>query len=137
MIVPNLMVTDVKKSVAFYRDVIGMEVMIYVDEGQKVYSEDELGEVIPVFATLQWHGQQLMMQVAASLSEDVPEASQAQDPTFTGTLYFRDHTSPDEVLTRCQQKDIIKKPMVAWYGMRELYLKDPDGYVVCVATRAS
>jgi hypothetical protein len=25
----------------------------------------------------------------------------------------------------------VTPPTVAWYGMKQLYMKDPDGYVIC------
>jgi hypothetical protein len=25
----------------------------------------------------------------------------------------------------------VQPPKVAWYGMKQLYLRDPDGYLIC------
>jgi hypothetical protein len=30
----------------------------------------------------------------------------------------------------------LKPPVVAPYGMKQLYLKDPDGYTICLQWRA-
>lgn len=49
MIVPNLMVTDLERSVAFYRDVLGMTVAFVVGPDRQVSEGPEGG----VFATLE------------------------------------------------------------------------------------
>ncbi len=132
MIVPNLMVKDVAKAAAFYRDVIGMKVLYFITKDQQVLNDgDEAGQDI-VFTTVEMDGQQLMLQRSDSLGEDMPNAKQADQPIFTGTIYFRDH-DPDVVKARADDKQIISGPKLSWYGMNELYLKDADGYVVCVA----
>jgi len=43
MIVPNLLVQDMSRSVAFYRDLLGMDVAMSVD-AERGYSERELSE---------------------------------------------------------------------------------------------
>jgi hypothetical protein len=30
----------------------------------------------------------------------------------------------------------LKEPHVAWYGMKQLYLSDPDGFGICFQWRA-
>ncbi|MBE7637335.1 hypothetical protein GUA87_10800 [Sneathiella sp. P13V-1] len=132
MIVPNLMVKDVVKAAAFYRDVIGMKVLYFITKDQQVLNDgDEAGQDI-VFTTVELDGQQLMLQRTDSLGEDMPNAKQADQPIFTGTIYFRDH-DPKAVQKRATKDQIIREPKLSWYGMNELYLRDTDGYVICVA----
>jgi uncharacterized glyoxalase superfamily protein PhnB len=47
------------------------------------------------------------------------------------TLYFgcRD---VDAAYSHLLAKGIdVRPPKVSWYGMKQLYLKDPDGYLIC------
>ncbi|MCO4747386.1 MAG: VOC family protein [Proteobacteria bacterium] len=123
------MVTDLARSVAFYTDVLGFELAMSVD-GAQGYAP---GSLLPdaVFATLRWGKQELMLQTNASLAEDVPTvfAPDAQ-PTPAGTLYLRGF-DPNSVDVPADH--IIKPLERAWYGMNELYLRDPDGHVICLA----
>ena len=131
MIVPNLMVKDVVKAAAFYRDVIGMKILYFITKDQQVLNDgDEVGQDI-VFTTVELDGQQLMLQRTDSLGKDMPNAKQAEQPIFTGSIYFRDH-DPEAVKARATDTQIISGPKLSWYGMNELYLKDTDGYVVCI-----
>ncbi len=130
MIFPNLMVKDVVTSAKFYRDVIGMSVIFYAAADQAVYEDgDEEGHDI-VFAMLTLDGAQLGLQEIKSLQGEMPAAVPTQTPMMTGTVYFRD-ADVSHILKHADQDTIIKQPETSWYGMRELYLSDPDGYVIC------
>src|SRR5215204_2862671 len=58
---PNFMVEDVRKTIAFYRDVLGFEVLTTVE------ADDETG-----FAIMRCDQIELMFQSRKSLSENVP-----------------------------------------------------------------
>ena len=126
MIFSNLMVQDVSRSAEFYTSVLGMTVSFFVDKDFNTQMTPE-GDII--LASLEWDGSQLMLQRADSLGEELPEM-QGRSPTLTGTLYFRG-APVDDVLSRLSEDQIVKQPFTQWYGMRELYFKDPDGYVIC------
>jgi hypothetical protein len=40
---------------------------------------------------------------------------------------------PDEVADKDVSAITVKGPIKQWYGMVELYLRDPDGYIICLA----
>lgn len=126
MIVPNLMVTDIERSVACYRDVMGMALMFALGPGRDM-RDSPAGAV---FASLEWNGGQLMLQSAGSLAAELPMFTADSRPTASGTVYFRG-LDPDEVHGRAAADQIVKAPFQQWYGMREVYLLDPDGYVIC------
>ncbi len=126
LIIPNLMVTDMERSVAFYRDVLGMALMFALGPGRDTRQDPAGG----VFATLEWDGGQLMLQTVESLAGELAMFTADSRPTASGTLYFRG-LDPDEVHGRAAADRIVKAPFQQWYGMREVYLLDPDGYVVC------
>lgn len=130
MIVPNLMVRDVGRSIRFYRDTLGMSLAMTVSPDREVgWPGDGEGAA---FALLEWEGAQLMLQTAASLSAELPAAFEADPtPAPSGTIYFRG-LHPDEVFERLAPGEIVKGPAPSWYGMTELYVRDPDGYVLCL-----
>lgn len=130
VIIPNLLVTDMQTSIAFYRDALDMKLVMAVDRDRQMFGEgdDASGAV---FAILEWNGGQLMLQTAESLSAELQVFEAQQKPAASGTIYFRD-LHPKDVLARVSESQVIKGPTLQWYGMMELYLQDPDGYVVCV-----
>jgi catechol 2,3-dioxygenase-like lactoylglutathione lyase family enzyme len=134
MIVPNLMVTDMARAVAFYTQVLGMACTVAVRADRSVMTDGASDGA--VFVTLEHEGAQLMLQTAASLAEELPMFSADQRPAPAGTVYMRG-LDPDAVLPRAAPESVVKGPLVQWYGMRELYLRDPDGHVICCGVRAT
>ncbi len=129
MIIPNLMITDMPRSIAFYRDLLGMNVTMMISAERKMLASTQ--ERNAVFATLEWQESQLMLQTVASLSSELSQFSPDATPYPSGTIYFRT-MHPDTVLDRVANEQIVKGPLQQWYGMREIYLRDPDGYIICL-----
>ena len=129
LIIPNLLVTDMARSIAFYRDLLGMRVAVMVGADRSVQQEGDGRDA--VFATLEGANGQLMLQTATSLADELPVFTADQRPQASGTLYFRG-VDPDGVAGNVTSEQIVKGPLVQWYGMRELYLRDPDGYIICL-----
>lgn len=134
MIIPNLMVTDMARAVAFYRDVLGMRCAVAVRADRSVLTDG--GSEGAVFVTLEHAGAQLMLQTAASMAEELPMFRADQRPAPAGTVYVRG-LDPDAVLPRAAPDSVVKGPLTQWYGMRELYLRDPDGHVICCGVQAA
>ena len=129
LIIPNLLVTDMARSLAFYRDVLGLRVVVLVGADRSLLPDGDGADA--VFATLEGVDGQLMLQTAASLADDLPAFTADQQPQASGTLYFRG-VDPDIVAGKVTPEQVVKGPLVQWYGMRELYLRDPDGYIICL-----
>jgi len=131
MIVPNLMVTDMARSLGFYCDVLVMTLTAGVTADRQMVMDP--ADPAIVFAVLDWNGAQLMLQTVASLAAELPVFDPQQAPTPAGTIYFRD-LEPDAVVGRVPADRIVKGPVQQWYGMKEVYLRDPDGHIVCLGT---
>ena len=135
MIIPNLMVTNMPRSLAFYRDVLGMKPMMAVSPQRDVISLDDTdgAETEAVFVILEWEndGGQLMLQTATSLADELPVFAASQQPSPAGTVYFRG-LHPSAIQDRVPESSIVKGPFLQWYGMLELYIRDPDGHIICV-----
>lgn len=130
MIVPNLMVSDMQASIAFYRDLLGFTLVFALDD-QRAMHDDPGGKAI-VFASLKWGDAEIMLQTVESLAEDLPVFTDTSKPTASGTIFLRGY-HPEQVADKDVGAITVKGPVKQWYGMIELYLRDPDGYIICLA----
>lgn len=121
---PNMMVASVSHSIAFYRDLLGFDVIMSVPHA---------GE--PVWARLQSGGAALMLQERNSLVDEYPDLAQRQ--TGSGLTLFVEVKGLDALYRRVQGRArIVKEPHVTFYGMREFAIEDPDGSILTLAERA-
>jgi len=131
MIVPNLMVTEMTRSIAFYRDVIGMTVTMMMSTDRHMLEPGQ--EAAAIFTLLDCEAGQLMLQTNESLAGELSVFQPDQRPAPAGTIYFRG-MEPEPVHERADPEHVLKGPFVQWYGMKEVYLQDPDGHVICIGT---
>jgi glyoxylase I family protein len=117
-----LQVFDMPTSLRFYRDVLGFEV---VETSQRQGDRFDWG-------LLRLNDAEVMLNTAYE-GADRPAAPEAGRTTAHGdtTLYFgcRDVDAAYRHL-RAHGVD-VKEPKVAPYGMKQLYVRDPDGYLLC------
>ncbi|PYR56871.1 MAG: hypothetical protein DMF91_20850 [Acidobacteria bacterium] len=120
---PNLVVADVARSVAFYRDVLGFAIDATVPEGPPY-----------VFASV--------TSGAVAIFLNAPEPAYAEYPAFKdrpigGTLtLFIEVEGIDR--WHASLKDTVKIVMPLehkWYGVTEFAIADPDGYLITFAER--
>lgn len=118
--VPLIQVFDMPTSIAFYCDVLGFEIM--------------MSSPGPRFdwALLRLNGVELMLNTAyeADVRPQAPDRARINAHDDTG-LFFG---CPDVDATYAYLHSLgieARKPIITGYGMKQLYLKDPDGYVLC------
>jgi catechol 2,3-dioxygenase-like lactoylglutathione lyase family enzyme len=128
MIIPNLMVSDMVRSLAFYRDKIGLRVVMAIDGNREVLADTDGSNAVFVILSGLDDGE-LMLQSTASLRAEHP--SLPTTPGFTGTIYIRG-LDPRMIAAKVDPADVAKPLERQWYGMLELYLRDPDGYLICI-----
>jgi catechol 2,3-dioxygenase-like lactoylglutathione lyase family enzyme len=119
---PLLQVFDMPTSIAFYRDVLGFEVLT---------TSTPRGEHFD-WALLQLCGVELMLNTA--YEEDArpaaPDAGRIAAHEDT-CLYFG-CPDVDAAYVCVRGRGVAAaEPKVAPYGMKQLYLRDPDGYGLC------
>ena len=120
---PNLVVADVDRSVAFYRDVLGFEVQITVPEASPF-----------VFAAVT-HGNVEVFLNARDVA--VAEYPAFMDRPVGGTLtLFMEVSGVEAAHEALAAKVQIVMPLEKkWYGSTEFAFLDPDGYVITFAER--
>lgn len=117
---PLLEVFNMRRSLAFYRDVLGFEVVSDSGGGDD--------------ASWVWlkHGEINLMLNDQYEPGHVPEAPPRERQKWhrDTCLYFG--ADPDTVYEYMISKGFeLKPPADAPYGMSQLYLTDPDGYNIC------
>ena len=118
-----LQVFDMRRSVEFYRDVLGFEV---------VSNSPPLQEALFDWALLRRDGIELMLNTAYEEDQRpaVPDARRVAAHDDIG-LFFA-CPDVDAMYAYLREKGVANKaPKVAPYGMKQLYVKDPDGYCLC------
>ena len=117
-----LQVFDMPASLAFYRDVLGFEV------ASDVPADDQCDWVM-----LKLHESELMLNTAYEADERPASPDPARIAAHNDvTLYF-DCKEVDAAYAYLRKRGVAAKPpQVAHYGMKQLYLKDPDGYEICL-----
>ncbi|WP_455211679.1 VOC family protein [Kaarinaea lacus] len=128
-ITTNLMVTDMRKSLDFYCGLLDFTLNMGVNADHETFTDGTLRDDL-IYVMLANGSAELMLQHRDSLAEDVPVFSADATPGGTFTLYIRG-MSADALAARLGETvEILKGPETTWYGMRELYIRDPDGYVL-------
>ena len=128
-VTPNLIVTDIDRSLAFYRDVLGFSVFATVPEAAPF-----------VFAWMQRDGVNVFLNTVDSVKDEHAELG-SRPIGGTATIYIIvEADSPaegiDALFASVKSKARVIMPMKdQFYGMREFGIEDPDGYVIFAAQR--
>jgi catechol 2,3-dioxygenase-like lactoylglutathione lyase family enzyme len=118
---PLLSVFDMPTSLKFYRDILGFQVR--EDTGQG----DNSGWVF-----LEKSGVTLMLNTLYDDDERPAAPSPSQHAIHLDTCLYFWVPDPDAVYTFLKASGLeLKPPELAYYGMKQVYLRDPDGYNLC------
>ncbi|HMD77601.1 MAG TPA: VOC family protein [Terracidiphilus sp.] len=125
---PLIQVYDMPTSLRFYRDLLGFE--IYSSSAPS--TPDNSGWV-----SLKRNGAELMLNTAY----DADSRPAAPDPTrlagHDDIGLFIGCPDVDAAYRYLSDKGLnVRPPKVAPYGMKQLYLKDPDGFGICLQWKA-
>jgi glyoxylase I family protein len=123
---PLVQVFDMPTSLRFYRDLLGFEMV------QRSKDSDDCG-----WAWLRKNGAELMLNTIYDEGERpaVPDRERARGHQDVGL--FIGCPDVDAAYEHLREKGIkLNPPKVASYGMKQLYLTDPDGYGICFQWKA-
>ncbi len=132
---PNFEVKDIRKTVNFYQSVLGFSLVMAVPETQdgiEQYFEDDKEYV---YALVSKDTVELMFQRSDSFKRDV---KMAKDIPFGASVsFYMEIEGLDNFYDDIKDKIAeITEPQLAWYGMKEFYIKDPNGYILGFAQKA-
>jgi lactoylglutathione lyase len=122
-ITPNLVVSNVEQSVAFYRDVLGFTVAMTVPD------------VPPfAFAGVAFGDVQVFFNSTESAYEEY-QAFKNQPLGGTLTLFFEVTEIEQTYATLASKVRVVMPLEKKWYGLTEFAFLDPDGYIITYAQR--
>ncbi len=118
---PLIQVYDMPTSLAFYCDVLGFEV-------------HASSQPVPNcgWAWLKLNSIDLMLNTAYDDDCRPPSPDLKRVSAHDDTCLYFGCPDVDAAYAYLVSKGIaLKPPKVAWYGMKQLYFKDPDGFGIC------
>jgi uncharacterized glyoxalase superfamily protein PhnB len=125
-VTPNLVVADVGRSLAFYRDVLGFSLVATVPEAAPY-----------VFAWVRRDAVNVFLNSVESVKEQPTLAARPIGGTNTLFIVLEAATVAEGVDAMCAAiagKAPVFMPLKdQFYGMREFGIEDPDGYVIFLA----
>lgn len=124
---PLLSVFDMPTSLRFYRDVLGFELIS--DSGRGENSG---------WCLLRLNGMEIMLNTAYDDDERPPVPDPVRIAAHSDTAFYFGCKDLDGAYRYLHSKGVnAKEPRVAPYGMKQLYVTDPDGYNLCFQWPAS
>src|SRR4030095_13306212 len=118
---PLLEVFDMPTAVSFYRDVLGFEVI------GRSGADDNSDWILLRLASVN-----LMLNTAYESDERPATPDPSRVKAHRDTALFFSCRDVDGAYEYLRSRGVeLAPPKNAPYGMRQLYLKDPDGFVLC------
>jgi uncharacterized glyoxalase superfamily protein PhnB len=115
---PNLMVEDVSRTLGFYRDTLGFEVLMTLPEAPPFD-----------FAIVRRDQVELMFQSRQSLSENVPAL--AGSSIGASQTFYLEVVGIRDLYEQLQDTvDIVVDLHTTFYGTQEFYFRDINGYIL-------
>jgi uncharacterized glyoxalase superfamily protein PhnB len=121
-ITPILLVDEIEPSLKFWVDKLGFEKTVEVPEG------DKLG-----FVLLQKDGTEVMLQTRESVKKDA--GGWAGELLKLGSSLYIEVDDFGDALKRVKGAEVLVPERVTFYGMREIFVREPGRHVVGFASR--
>lgn len=133
-IINNLMVTDVRASVDYYESMLGFELVMAVPEGTEDVVDSMEDGVTYGFAVVKNSEVEIMFQSECSIRTEFPNLPECSSGSHA--IFYMQVTGIDELFERLEDKvELVKGLYEAFYGIKEFYIKDPDGYILGFAEK--
>jgi glyoxylase I family protein len=120
---PLLQVFDVPTSLKFYCDVLGFEIV-----------QTDHNTIAPNYnwVWLRLKDMDLMLNTAYEYDERPPAPDPRRVATHGDTALYFGAPDVEAVYAHLRAKGFdVKEPTVAPYGMKQLFVTDPDGFALC------
>ena len=120
---PNLIVANVERSIAFYRDVLGFTVQTTVPETAPF-----------VFGIVESGAVEIFFNAAEAAYAEYPSLNRM--PIGGSLTLFMEVEQIRNIHESLKDKVNVVMPLEKkWYGVTEFAITDPDGYVITFAER--
>lgn len=118
---PLVQVFDMPTSLGFYRDVLGFD----------IFQQSKPGDDCD-WVWLKHGSAELMLNTRYEACNRPASPDPAHVTAHHDTCFYFGAPDIDAMFAFLKERGIaVKPPVVAPYGMKQLYLRDPDGYGIC------
>ena len=118
---PLIQVFSMSNALGFYRDILGFEVV-----GDSGNGDDSS------WVWLRMNGSDLMLNDQYEPGRVPSDPLSERNRWHGDTCLYFGCPDPDKAYEYLRSRNIeCEPPKVAWYGMKQLHLHDPDGYALC------
>ena len=132
---PNFSVRNVRETVKFYQDILGFKFEMAVPDGLETIENDissYKGEY--AYAMVSKDDVYVMFLKTDSFEKDIPGLKGF--PQGASVLFYIDVEDIDDVYKKLKGRvELVKELETTWYGMREFYIKDCNGYILGFAEK--
>ncbi|EEI94091.1 glyoxalase family protein [Sphingobacterium spiritivorum ATCC 33300] len=132
---PNFEVTDVRKTVAFYTENFGFNLIMAVPQTQDGIDPAFAENKEYVYAMVQRDGVEFMFQRSDTFKDDIV-FSKGQNIGATVSFYMEIEGIKEFYENLKGENLIMTELQATWYGMQEFYVKDLNGYILGFAEKA-
>ncbi|NDI35440.1 VOC family protein [Chengkuizengella sediminis] len=130
----NFIIEDLRTSIEYYRDLLGFNLEMVVDDNQITTKELD-GDKKYVFAIMSKDDLQIMFQTPDSIAEDVPAFKEV--PKGISACFYLEVEGLTNFYQEVREKvEIVKDLYTTWYGMQEFHIKDCNGNFLGFAEKA-
>ncbi|WP_299363175.1 VOC family protein [Winogradskyella sp.] len=131
---PNFEVKSIRETIDFYQSILGFSLVMAVPETQDGIEQSLENGKEYVYALVSKDDIEMMFQRTDSFKKDV---SLAKDISIGASVSFYVEINGindfyEEIKSKGENPTELK---TAWYGMREFYLKDNNGYILGFAQK--
>jgi len=133
---PNFSVRDVGETVKFYQDILGFKFEMAVPYGSTKIENEISNKSEYAYAMVSKDEVYVMFLKHDSFEKDISVLKGL--PQGASVLFYIDVEDIDEIYKKLKGRvEIAKELETTWYGMREFYIKDCNGYILGFAERDS
>lgn len=132
---PNFCVSDIRQTVQFYQGFLGFRLIMAVPETQDGIEQQLSDQKEYVYALVAKDNVELMFQRTDTFKADIALAKDLK-ALGASVSFYMEVEGIDHFYSEIQGKNIETTDLkTAWYGMREFYLKDSNGYILGFAEK--
>ncbi|MFA7570288.1 MAG: VOC family protein [Sulfurimonadaceae bacterium] len=130
----NMGVKDIVSTVKYYQENFDFELQMLVDESKTNFDTVIKKELNYIWAMIHKGDVSIMLQSIDSLKEDIGVFFDNVGASLT--LYIEVENVDDLYLNIKDNVNMYKDIATTWYGQREFYIKDINGYILGFASKA-
>ncbi len=129
---PNFAVKNVYDTVGYYKENFGFSLVVAVPSEGEGYHQSLEENIEYAYAIVKRDDTKFMFQHKDSFKEDVEFVN--NDSIHASVSFYMNVTGIDDFYEQLKAKDLeLTELNKTWYGMKEFYVKDLNGYILAFA----